>query len=54
MKYIEDILIIGGLAFIVIATFLWSMIGGIYAAGCCLLGLGVFFAKYPAGRGRNK
>ena len=46
-KYIEDILILGGLACIVRATFLWSEIAGIYALGVSLFGLGVFFAKFP-------
>lgn len=51
MKYIEDILIIGGLSCIVVATFFLSTIGGIYILGGCLFGLGVYFTKYPIRKG---
>lgn len=50
-KYIEDGLILGGLAVIVTATFLWSSIAGLYALGACMLALGVWFAKNPVRRG---
>ncbi len=43
-KYIEDILILSGLALIVFATFRLSVTAGLYAAGVCLLGLGVWAA----------
>lgn len=51
MKYIEDILIFGGLVLTIIATFLWSKIAGLYVLGGCLFGLGVYFAKYPLKKG---
>ncbi|WP_178137439.1 hypothetical protein [Tepidibacter thalassicus] len=49
-KYIEDILILGGLTIIVIATFLLSKIAGLYATGVTLFGLGIYFSKYPLRR----
>ena len=52
-NYIEDILIIAGLAVIVYATFLWSIAGGFYCLGTALLGVGVFLAKFPSG-GKKK
>jgi hypothetical protein len=50
-KYIEDILIFSGLAAIVTATFMLSIIAGIYCLGAALLAVGVLLAKYP---GRSK
>lgn len=50
-KYIDDVLILGGLAAIVAATFMLSVIAGIYAFGVCMLALGVWFAKNPIQRG---
>lgn len=47
LKYIEDILILSGLTLIVIATFLVSVIIGIYILGIILFGLGVFFSRHP-------
>lgn len=49
MKYIEDILIIGGLAVIATATFLLSVIAGLYFIGAVLLGLGIWFMAHPIG-----
>ena len=49
-QYLEDILIISGLAFIVKATFLLSKIAGLYCIGVFLLGLGIYFTKYPLQR----
>jgi hypothetical protein len=46
-KYIEDILILGGLTVIVGATFILSFVAGLYALGISLFGIGVFLAKYP-------
>ncbi len=43
-KYIEDILILSGLALIVFPTFQLSVTAVLYAAGACLLGLGVWAA----------
>lgn len=51
MKYIDDILIISGLIFIITATFLLSKILGLYVFGGSLFGLGVYFTKYPFKRG---
>lgn len=47
IKYLEDLLIISGLIVIIKATFLLSKIGGMYALGLVLLGLGAYFTKYP-------
>lgn len=49
-NYIEDILILSGLAIIVIATFLVSKIIGLYVLGSILFGLGIYFTKCPLGR----
>lgn len=48
---IEDILILSGLTCIVIATFLLSKIVGVYVLGVALLGLGIYFTKYPPRKG---
>ena len=53
LKYIEDILIFGGLTLIVIATFLLSKIIGLYVLGLILLGLGVFFSRHPPNKKRE-
>ena len=50
-KYIEDILILSGLFFITTASFLWSVVAGVYVLGGCLFGLGVYFAKFPYRKG---
>ena len=50
-KYIEDFLIVSGLAVIVITTFLLSKIAGLYSLGGILLGLGIYFAKNPPRKG---
>lgn len=47
LKYLDDVLILGGLTIIVTATFLISKIIGIYILGVVLFGLGVFFSRYP-------
>ena len=49
-KYMEDILILSGLLIIIIATFLISIIAGLYITGITLFGLGVYFSKYPLKR----
>ena len=46
-KYLEDILIVGGLVSIITASFLWSAVAGVYVLGGSMLGLGVYFTKYP-------
>jgi hypothetical protein len=46
-KWIEDILILSGLGFIILATFLLSTVAGFYVLGVCLFGLGLWFTKYP-------
>lgn len=46
--YLDDILIFGGLACIVGATFLLSKIAGLYVLGVCLLLLGIFVATHPS------
>ena len=51
IKYLEDILIVGGLISIITASFLWSVIAGVYVLGSCLFGLGVYFAKFPYRKG---
>jgi hypothetical protein len=50
-KYLDDILILGGITAIVTATFLLHTIAGIYATGAALLGLGIWFARHPIGKG---
>ncbi len=50
IKYIEDMLIVSGLAVLVGTTFLLSKILGLYSLGVVLLGLGIYLAKYPPGR----
>lgn len=50
-KYIEDICILGGLYFIIKATFLLSKIGGLYVLGACLLIIGIWFTRNPTKRG---
>lgn len=49
-NYIEDILILSGLAVLVTTTFLFSKIAGLYSLGAVLFGLGVYFARYPIKR----
>lgn len=51
MKYLDDVLILGGAAAIVVATFLLHTIAGIYALGAAMLALGIWFARHPIGRG---
>jgi uncharacterized membrane protein AbrB (regulator of aidB expression) len=46
-KWIEDILILSGLTFIVGTTFLLSKIAGGYMLGAVLIGMGVYFIKCP-------
>ena len=46
-KYIEDILIFSGLTAIVSATFMLSVIAGVYCLGAAFLLVGVLLAKYP-------
>lgn len=50
-KYIEDVCILGGLYFIIKATFLLSKIGGFYVLGACLLVIGIWFTRNPARKG---
>lgn len=52
LDYIEDLLILAGLFFIILATFRMSVTAGIYSIGLALLSLGAFLAKYPPGRKR--
>lgn len=49
-KYLDDILILGGITAIVTATFLLHTIAGIYVLGAALLGLGIWFARHPIGK----
>ena len=51
IKYMEDILIVSGLIFIIKATFLLSTIAGLYCLGVCLLALGIYFTVFPARKG---
>lgn len=46
-NYIEDILIFSGLVVITVATFLLSVIAGLYVLGALLVALGCYLAKYP-------
>lgn len=50
-KYLDDVLILGGVTAIVTATFLLHEIAGIYALGVSLLALGIWFARNPIGKG---
>jgi hypothetical protein len=45
MKFIDDILILGGLGVVIAATFILSTIAGLYALGATLFLLGVYFAR---------
>lgn len=45
--FYEDILIFSGLFFIVMATFMLSKVAGFYCMGGCLLGLGIYFTRFP-------
>lgn len=45
-NYSEDILILCGLAFIAAATFLLSLIAGLYVTGAILFGMGVWFTVH--------
>jgi intracellular septation protein A len=51
LKYLDDILIFGGITAIVTATFLLHKIAGIYALGAAMLALGIWFARNPIGKG---
>ena len=51
MKYLDDILIFGGITAIVTATFLLHVIAGIYVLGASMLALGIWFARNPIGKG---
>ena len=48
--YMEDILIFSGLLIIIMATFFISKIIGLYVLGGILVGLGVYFTRYPPRR----
>jgi hypothetical protein len=50
LNYIEDILILGGLTIIVMATFLVSKVIGLYVLGTTMFGLGIFFSRHPPRR----
>lgn len=50
LNYLEDILIISGLALITGTTFFIDKIAGCYATGIILFGLGAYFARNPIGR----
>lgn len=50
LQNIEDICILGGLYFIIKATFLLSKIAGFYALGICLVLIGIWFARNPIGK----
>lgn len=45
MKYIDDILILGGLGIVIATTFLLSTIAGLYALGVTMFCLGLYFAR---------
>jgi hypothetical protein len=49
--FYEDILILSGLFFIVMATFMLSKVAGFYCLGGCLFGLGVYFTLFPIKKG---
>ncbi|HHY46972.1 MAG TPA: hypothetical protein GX506_06690 [Firmicutes bacterium] len=46
-EYVEDLLITGGLGFIIWASFLVSKLLGLYVLGFVLVGLGWFLARSP-------
>lgn len=50
LNYIEDVLILSGLAIIIATTFLLSKIIGLYCLGTVLLVVGIYFAKNPPER----
>ena len=49
-KFAEDIFILTGLIFIVVATFMLSEIAGIYVLGIILLLIGLLMARKPKER----
>jgi hypothetical protein len=51
LKYLDDILILGGITAIVTATFLLHTVAGIYVLGASMLALGIWFARNPIGKG---
>ncbi len=50
-NYIEDALIFSGLAVLVGTTFFINVYAGFYAAGLVLLGMGLYFARFPPTKG---
>lgn len=46
-QYVEDLLILLGLFFIVYTTFTVNWTAGMYCLGVCLFGLGVYFTRHP-------
>jgi|GEM_PF-4767119 len=50
-RYTEDLLIFGGLFFVVYPTFTLSTTAGYYSLGASLLGLGVWTLKHPKRKG---
>ena len=47
IKELPEIILLLGLFFIILATFLINFIAGLYCLGLILTGLGVFLAKKP-------
>jgi hypothetical protein len=46
-KYIEDLLILSGLVIIAGTTFFISIFAGFYLTGAIMVGLGIYFARFP-------
>jgi len=50
-QYLNEILILIGLFFIVFPTYLINTYAGMYLTGVLFVALGVFFAKFPPNKG---
>lgn len=52
-KYLDDVLVVAGCLAIIGATFLWSVVAGLYVVGLSLIGAGVV-VRYERKRGEKK
>lgn len=50
-QYLNEILILIGLFFIVFPTYMINMYAGMYLTGVLFIAIGVFFAKFPPRKG---
>lgn len=50
-QYLNEILILIGLFFIVFPTYAINLYAGLYLTGAIVIALGLFFAKFPPNKG---